>query len=197
MRRKNLISLILACVMLVCMIPVHAAQSDADGLVPASAARYVLRVARGLEEAPQDENAFLAIDLDGDGAVTEADFTGMLRLSVGLDAFDLPSRSMPVAEETEEDTAADTGSADKSSGGSSYSDSDYWDKPWGPVPGALPKGETGKYAVNTNTGKFHKPECYMVNSILFENRDDLYCTFEEAIAKGYSPCQKCLKNGGK
>ena len=146
MRRKNLISLILACVMLVCMIPVHAAQSDADGLVPASAARYVLRVARGLEEAPADENAFLAIDLDGDGAVTEADFSGMLRLSVGLDAFDLPSRSMPVAEETEEDTAADTGSTGessstgdssstgKSSGGSSYSDSDYWDKPWGRCP---------------------------------------------------------------
>ena len=92
-----------------------------------------------LEEAPQDKSAFLDIDLDGDGAVTEADFTGMLRLSVGLDAFGLPDRSMPAAQDAENDTSADTGSTGKSAGGSSYSDSDYWDKPWGPVPGALPK----------------------------------------------------------
>ena len=191
MRRKSIVSLILACVMLVCLISVHAAQTEPDGLVPASAARYVLRVARGLEEAPADESAFLAIDLDGDGAVTEADFTGMLRLSVGLDAFDLPSRSMPVMKDTEEDTAADTGPTDKSSGGSSYSDSDYWDKPWGPVPGALPKGETGKYAVNTNTGKFHNVSCKWVNEIYPENRTDSNADRQEIIDAGYTPCKVC------
>ena len=193
MRRKTLFSLILACIMLACslLLPVQAAQTDADWLVPASEARYVLRVARGLEEAPQDESAFLAIDLDGDGAVTEADFTGMLRLSVGLDAFGLPDRSMPAAQDAENDTSADTGSTGKSAGGSSYSDSDYWDKPWGPVPGALPKGETGKYAVNTNTGKFHYVSCRWVNDIYPENRTDSNADRQEIIDAGYTPCKVC------
>ena len=49
------------------------------------------------------------------------------------------------------------------------------------------------YIANTSTKKFHKPDCYMVNSILFENRKDLYCTYDEAIKMGFSPCGKCLK----
>ena len=191
MRLKSFVSLTLACVMLACMIPVHAALTEPDGLVTASAARYVLRVARGLEEAPQDKSAFLDIDLDGDGAVTEADFTGMLRLSVGLDAFGLPDRSVPAAQDAENDTSADTGSQGKSVGGSSYSDSDYWDKPWGPVPGALPKGETGKYAVNTNTGKFHYVSCRWVNDIYPENRTDSNADRQEIIDAGYTPCKMC------
>lgn len=47
------------------------------------------------------------------------------------------------------------------------------------------------YIVNLATKKFHIPSCYMVNSILFENREDLYCTYEEALLQGYSPCGKC------
>ena len=50
------------------------------------------------------------------------------------------------------------------------------------------------YIVNLATKKFHKPDCYMVNAILFENREDLYCTYWEAIQKGYSPCRKCFKD---
>jgi hypothetical protein len=176
--------------MLACLLPVHAAQTDAEGLVAASAARYVLRVARGLEEAPRDESAFLAIDLDGDGAVTEADFTGMLRLSVGLDAFDLPDRSMPVIEITEYEPDTDAEPAGNKSGGSS-SDSDYWDKPWGPVPGALPKGETGKYAVNTNTGRFHYASCRWADDIYPYNRTDSNADRQDIIDAGYTPCKVC------
>lgn len=51
------------------------------------------------------------------------------------------------------------------------------------------------YIGNMRSHIFHVPTCYMVNSILFENREDLYCTYQEAIAKGYEPCGKCLKNG--
>ena len=50
------------------------------------------------------------------------------------------------------------------------------------------------FIVNMKSGKFHKPDCYMVNSILLENREDLFCTYEEAIQRGYDPCGKCLKN---
>lgn len=49
------------------------------------------------------------------------------------------------------------------------------------------------YIANISTKKFHRPDCYMVNSILFENREDLYCTYAEAIKQGFSPCGKCLK----
>ena len=49
------------------------------------------------------------------------------------------------------------------------------------------------YIVNTASGKFHKPECYMVNAILLENRKDLFGSYEDAIEAGYSPCGKCLK----
>jgi len=51
------------------------------------------------------------------------------------------------------------------------------------------------YIVNMKSKKFHDPNCYMVNSILPENREELYCTYDEAINRGYDPCGRCLKNG--
>ena len=192
MRRKCRLSLFLALIVLICFPAAsHAVETTAQGLVKASSVRFVLRVARGLEEPPADESAFLAIDLDGDGAVTEADFTGMLRLSVGLDAFDLPSRSMPVMQDAEDETSADTQPSENRSGGASNADTDYWDKPWGAVPGALPEGETGKYAVNTNTGKFHNAACKWASEIYPENRTDTNADRQEIIDAGYTPCKVC------
>ena len=52
------------------------------------------------------------------------------------------------------------------------------------------------YIVNLSSRKFHRPECYMVNAILLENREDLYCTYDEAIARGFAPCGKCLGSAG-
>lgn len=53
------------------------------------------------------------------------------------------------------------------------------------------------YIANINSKIFHVPDCYMVNSILFENREDLFCDYYEAIRRGFAPCGKCLKNGPK
>lgn len=47
------------------------------------------------------------------------------------------------------------------------------------------------YVLNTNTKKFHYPNCSSVNKMKAENRADFKGTREEAIAAGYDPCGKC------
>ena len=47
------------------------------------------------------------------------------------------------------------------------------------------------YIANTNTKKFHYPSCDSVKDMKDKNKEELYCTREEAIAKGYSPCGRC------
>jgi hypothetical protein len=47
------------------------------------------------------------------------------------------------------------------------------------------------YVVNTNTGKFHNPRCYTINSMSASNRWDVHTTRDQLIAQGYSPCQVC------
>lgn len=49
------------------------------------------------------------------------------------------------------------------------------------------------YIANTNSKKFHKPDCSVVNAMNFENRIDLYCAYDEAIQMGYTPCGRCFK----
>lgn len=51
--------------------------------------------------------------------------------------------------------------------------------------------ETQTYVLNTNTHKFHKPECYSVEKIKPENYAEFTGTREEAIAYGYDPCKNC------
>jgi len=47
------------------------------------------------------------------------------------------------------------------------------------------------YVVNTNTRKFHYPNCPSVRTIKAKNRKDYHGSREELIAKGYSPCKRC------
>jgi len=47
------------------------------------------------------------------------------------------------------------------------------------------------YVLNTNTKKFHYPNCGSVKKISEKNRQDFYGTREELIAMGYSPCGNC------
>ena len=47
------------------------------------------------------------------------------------------------------------------------------------------------YVLNTNTHKFHKPNCSSVKDIKEKNRKDFFGTREEAIAAGYVPCKRC------
>ena len=57
----------------------------------------------------------------------------------------------------------------------------------------MPEGGASQptYYLNTYRMKFHKPDCPSVEQMMDENRQAFYGTREEAIGKGYSPCQNC------
>ena len=47
------------------------------------------------------------------------------------------------------------------------------------------------YILNTNTKKFHYPDCDSVNAMKEKNKKVFTGTREEAIEMGYSPCGRC------
>ena len=47
------------------------------------------------------------------------------------------------------------------------------------------------YVLNTNTGKFHKPNCSTLGTMNDANQEDYYGTRDEVINMGYSPCGRC------
>lgn len=56
----------------------------------------------------------------------------------------------------------------------------------------IERGEMSKdYVLNTSTMKFHYPSCSSVSQIKAENREDVYATRSEVIARGFEPCKRC------
>lgn len=53
------------------------------------------------------------------------------------------------------------------------------------------RGNVRTYILNTNTNKFHYPECESVPKIKDKNKKEVETTREEIIAQGYEPCQNC------
>lgn len=51
--------------------------------------------------------------------------------------------------------------------------------------------QTADYICNTNTGKFHYPDCDSVNQMSEKNKLPVNTTREELINQGYVPCKKC------
>ena len=60
-----------------------------------------------------------------------------------------------------------------------------------PVPANSNTAEEAQYIGNKNTKKFHYPYCSSVADMKEKNKVPLYCTRDEAIAQGYSPCGRC------
>ena len=55
-------------------------------------------------------------------------------------------------------------------------------------------GQTGTgqtYILNTNTKKFHVPECSSVSQIRDGNRREVTSTRDELTEAGYAPCKQC------
>lgn len=52
-------------------------------------------------------------------------------------------------------------------------------------------GEQAQYVLNTNTGKFHLPDCPSVGDMKEENRQDYTGSREALVAQGYAPCGVC------
>lgn len=49
------------------------------------------------------------------------------------------------------------------------------------------------FVVNTNTNKFHLPDCASVSSMKKNHCKKIQATKKEMIKKGYSPCKNCLR----
>lgn len=47
------------------------------------------------------------------------------------------------------------------------------------------------YVLNTNTKKFHYPDCASVDEIKEKNRQDVSWDRSDVIAAGYVPCKRC------
>ena len=47
------------------------------------------------------------------------------------------------------------------------------------------------YIVNTNTGKFHRPDCSSVKRMKESNKAERTTTRDELISEGYEPCKNC------
>lgn len=47
------------------------------------------------------------------------------------------------------------------------------------------------YVLNTNTRKFHYPNCDSADRIKPKNRKEYNGTREEVIEMGYEPCKRC------
>ena len=52
-------------------------------------------------------------------------------------------------------------------------------------------GKEITYVLNTNSEKFHRPDCSSVSTMKNENRRDFYGTREEVMAMNYDPCGRC------
>ena len=63
--------------------------------------------------------------------------------------------------------------------------------------GAAAENEAGNpstrssYVINTNTGKFHRPDCASATQMKPENRKDVTASRDELVQEGYEPCKQC------
>ena len=55
----------------------------------------------------------------------------------------------------------------------------------------LQAGEVKEYILNTNSKKFHRPDCSGAENMKAENRQVYRGSREDLIAQGYSPCGSC------
>lgn len=52
-------------------------------------------------------------------------------------------------------------------------------------------GAEPTYIANTNTKKFHYPECSSVSDIYEENKQPFYGSREQLLEAGFDPCGRC------
>ncbi|MBQ8859606.1 MAG: DNA/RNA non-specific endonuclease [Clostridia bacterium] len=60
-----------------------------------------------------------------------------------------------------------------------------------PAPGGETDGETVTYVLNTNTKRFHKPECSSVRDMSEKNKQEYTGTREALVEDGYVACGSC------
>ncbi|MBQ4243546.1 MAG: hypothetical protein II702_01425 [Clostridia bacterium] len=59
------------------------------------------------------------------------------------------------------------------------------------APAAYDEEAERDYILNTNTKKFHRPDCASVKEMKDKNKQTFHGTRNEVIEKGYDPCGRC------
>ena len=75
-----------------------------------------------------------------------------------------------------------------------YATGENWETPENGTAGNLSSGDTSgqqTYILNTNTRKFHLPDCSGAADIKGKNREEYTGTREELTSQGYEPCGRC------
>lgn len=75
-----------------------------------------------------------------------------------------------------------------------YATGENWETPENETAGNPSSGDTSgqqTYILNTNTHKFHLPDCSGVADIKGKNREEYTGTREELTSQGYEPCGRC------
>ena len=60
-----------------------------------------------------------------------------------------------------------------------------------PAPEKKPAGGDVKYILNTNSKKFHYPDCSSVDSMSEKNKEEYTGPRQDLIDQGYDPCKRC------
>ena len=60
-----------------------------------------------------------------------------------------------------------------------------------PEPEKTEASSGNRYILNTNSKKFHEPDCSSVRQMSEQNKQEVVATREELIAQGYVPCKRC------
>ena len=75
-----------------------------------------------------------------------------------------------------------------------YATGENWETPENETAGNPSSGDTSgqqTYILNTNTRKFHLPDCSGAADIKGKNREEYTGTREELTSQGYEPCGRC------
>lgn len=72
-----------------------------------------------------------------------------------------------------------------------YSTGENWEADQG-TEDNVQNAEIREYILNTNTQKFHLPDCSSVSDIKEKNKEEYTGTRDELISQGYEPCGRCM-----
>lgn len=111
-----------------------------------------------------------------------------------VDSITVPTRNFPAFTETEIDTTATSWIATETS--TEPRQTEF--QPTEPKPTEPRPVETGSpmqweadYILNTNTKKFHFPDCSAVKTMADKNKESFSGSREALIDQGYQPCGRC------
>lgn len=92
--------------------------------------------------------------------------------------------TLDVEKNADADTLADSGSGQKRSDTTTPAPTDA------PFV-AADNSSTNTYVLNTNTHKFHYPDCSSVKQMSESNKKVVTESREQIISEGYEPCKRC------